>query len=231
MGYSITEASPLEFETFKRGKEGWAVIVCQLALNSHYKTPPPLALDGIFGPHTEAIAKEVQKACGVTVDGIVGPATQEAFVKAKCKHAELGILPAGLLAGICNIESSYEWACVSPLNDNGTHDYGCTQESLSDAPAPQLLAAFNPDAAAHMLAGETLGFYRAVVGKVGNRRAWELAALDHNWPAAAWAIAEGNEAWLDKPFAFTTAKGYATGLAYVDHYIEVATAQVANFTV
>jgi hypothetical protein len=228
--YSITEAAPLEFETFKRGKEGWAVIACQDALNSHFKVPP-LALDGVFGPATQQAAEAVQKACGVTVDGIVGPETQEAFVKAKCVHAQKGMTPPGLLAGLCNIESSYQWACVSPLNSNGTHDYGVTQWSLTQPGESQLLAAFNPDTSAHTLAGEVRGFYNAVVGKVGNQRTWELAALNHNWPAAAFALADGNEAWLNKPFAFTTAKGYATGLDYANHYIAVATAQVTSWTV
>jgi hypothetical protein len=228
--YSITEAAPLDFETFKRGREGWPVIACQIALNSHYKTPP-LTLDGVFGPATERVAKEVQSALGITQDGIVGPETQEAFVKAKCKHAEKATTPPGLLAGLCDIESSYSWPCVSPLNSNGTHDYGVTQWSLLNPTAQQLLAAFNPDASAHVLAGEVVGFYQAVVAKVGNRRAWELAALNHNWPAAAWALAEGNEAWLDKPFSFTTAKGYSSGLAYADHYVQVSTAQVTSWKV
>lgn len=228
--YSITEAAPLEFETFKLGKEGWAVIACQDAINSHFSTPP-LTLDGVFGPKSAQAAKEVQAACHVTVDGVVGPETQEAFVKAKCKHGEKGMTPPGLLAGLCDIESSYSWPCVSPLNSNGTHDYGVTQWSLASPTVNQLLAAFNPDTSAHVLAGETRGFYNAFTGKVNARRAWELAALAHNWPAAAYAIVEGNEAWLDKPFPFATAKGYATGLAYANHYIAVATAQVTSWTV
>lgn len=228
---NLTEAAPLEFETFKLGKEGWPVIVCQLALNSHYPAPGPLALDGVFGPETARIAKAVQEACHVLADGIVGPAAQEAFVKAKCAHAQRAMTPAGLLAGLCNIESSYQWACVSPENEDGSHDYGCTQENGDNPNEQWLRGIFNPDTATHVLAGEARGFYNAFRGKVGERRAWELAALAHNWPAAAYAIAEGNEAWLNKPFPFTTAKGYPTGLAYVDHYISVATAQVTSWVV
>lgn len=231
--YSIIEAVPLEFETFKLGREGWPVIACQIAINSHFATPP-LTLDGVFGPHTQQAAKEVQAACHVTVDGVLGPESQEAFVKAKCKHAEKSTTPAGLLAGLCNIESSYSWPCVSPLNSNGTHDYGVTQWSLANPDTAQLRAAFNPDTSAHTLAGEVRGFRNAFLGMsaVGSgQRAWELAALAHNWPAAAYALAEGNAAWLDQPEAWLTAKGFPSGTAYCNHYIAVATAQVTSWSV
>lgn len=230
MSYSITEAVPTEFYTFKRGQEGWHVIVCQIALNSHFPTPP-LTTDGVFGPATEKAAKEVQTALGITADGVVGPETQEHFVKAKCKHAEKGTTPPGLLAGINNIESTYQWSSVSPTNSDGSHDYGTTQENLSHPTASQLTAAFNPDAANHVLAGEVSGFYKAVSGKVTGRRAWELAALNHNWPAAAWAIADGQDEWLSQPEEWLTKKGYANGWGYVNHYIAVSVEQVTSWTV
>lgn len=230
MTYSITEAVPFEYETFKIGKEGWPIVVCQNTLNSHYKTPP-LVLDGYFGPKTENIAREVQAASHVVVDGILGPESQEAFVRAKCKHAEKEITPPGLLIGICKIESSCWWAAVSPVNDNGTHDYGVTQESLADPTAAQLLVAFNPDAATHILAHETHAAWSVFVHKVNSQFAWECAALNHNWPVAAEKLANGEHSWLDKPFAFTTAKGYATGLDYCNHYISEAISQVTDWTV
>jgi hypothetical protein len=228
--FSLLEARPLIFDTFKLGKQGWTTVVCQIVLNGHYKAPL-LRTDGIFGPATDKAARQVQEACHVVVDGVVGPKTQEAFVKAKCRHAEARTTPPGLLAGLCNIESSYSWAAVSPENSNGSHDYGCTQDSLVSPTVDQLTHAFDPDASTHVLAGETAGFHRAVLSRVGGRRAWELAALNHNWPQAALALANGNEAWLDQPFNFTTAKGYATGLAYANHYIDVATDQVTDWSV
>ncbi len=230
MSFSIMEAAPLEFYTSHRGKEGWPVVAHQDALNSHYTTPP-LTLDGVFGVGTEQVAKQVQLASHVTVDGILGPESQEGFVRAKCKHGEKGTTPPGLIIGICNIESSYQWACVSPLNPNGTHDYGPTQWSLAKATEHELLAAFNPDTSAHVLAGETQGYYRSFIRNVPNRRAWELAALAHNWPSAAFALASGKDEWLSKPEAWLTAKGYANGLDYTAHYIAIATAQVTSWSV
>nr|WP_245891586.1 peptidoglycan-binding domain-containing protein [Planifilum fimeticola] len=34
-----------------------------------------LAIDGIFGPRTEAAVRSFQKKVGIAVDGIVGPVT------------------------------------------------------------------------------------------------------------------------------------------------------------
>jgi peptidoglycan hydrolase-like protein with peptidoglycan-binding domain len=39
-----------------------------------------LAVDGIFGPQTEAAVRGFQQALGITVDGIVGPQTWRALV-------------------------------------------------------------------------------------------------------------------------------------------------------
>src|SRR4029453_8296686 len=51
------------------------------------KEPPPvLAIDGIFGPKTEAWVRGFQEGAEITVDGIVGPVTWR-------------VLVSGLLAG------------------------------------------------------------------------------------------------------------------------------------
>ena len=231
MSYHISEATGNEYSVFKKGQQGWQQIVGQLCLNTHYPAPGPLVLDGYFGPESDRVAKEVQSALGVAPDGSVGPETQRAYVIAKCKHAEKGVTPAGLLSGINDMESSYYWAVVSPLNDNGTRDVGSTQVSLNwPADEPHLLGAFNIDASQHVLAGEVLGFYKYAINHVPNQRAWEISALYHNWPVASYAIAEGRESYLNKPFAFTTAKGYPTGLAYANHYIDVSSAPVTSWT-
>jgi hypothetical protein len=61
-----------------QGATGPWVRVLQSKLNSH-GAKPPLAVDGIFGPATEAAVREFQKTHGLAVDGIVGPSTWKAL--------------------------------------------------------------------------------------------------------------------------------------------------------
>jgi peptidoglycan hydrolase-like protein with peptidoglycan-binding domain len=63
--------------TLNQGATGTAVLRLQRALR---RTPnPSLALDGDFGPATEAAVREFQQGSGLTVDGIVGPNTWNAL--------------------------------------------------------------------------------------------------------------------------------------------------------
>jgi len=237
--YSILEAEPLDWgegwDSFKLGRKGWPVVFAQVALNSHYKpSAPPLILDGIYGPESDRIGREVQAACHVKVDGVIGPATQEAFVKAKCVHAQKNTTPPGLPAGLCAMESSYFWPCVSPQNPNKSYDVGVAQDSIlpSEWTVARLTRAANPDAATHVLAHEVAAFHDGYVAlKLADRRAWEVAAMAHNWPWAADKLAHGDTASLNKPFAFTTAKGYDTALDYCNHYIAQACSQVTSWAV
>ncbi len=58
----------------KMGKTGLKVAYVQNLLNAR-TGPPPLWVDGIFGPKTDARVKQFQATRGLAVDGIVGPMT------------------------------------------------------------------------------------------------------------------------------------------------------------
>lgn len=58
-----------------RGSTGEAVRKLQERLNRDYPRYSRLAVDGDFGPATEAVVREFQQRAGLLVDGIAGPAT------------------------------------------------------------------------------------------------------------------------------------------------------------
>jgi hypothetical protein len=62
-----------------RGSQGPDVRAVQDVLNHHVRRLEPLAVDGIFGPLTEARVREFQRSNGLRVDGIVGPETRGAL--------------------------------------------------------------------------------------------------------------------------------------------------------
>ena len=63
--------------TLRRGDRSNEVKKLQLFLN--YLNCNAGAVDGDFGPATEAAVKRLQRANGLTVDGIVGPVTWQAI--------------------------------------------------------------------------------------------------------------------------------------------------------
>ena len=61
--------------TVKSGDTGTAVQEAQYELVRFLLLEGPSAIDGVFGPLTEAAVKEFQSGEAITVDGIVGPVT------------------------------------------------------------------------------------------------------------------------------------------------------------
>jgi len=69
----------------RRGSSGPNVVVIQTSLNrisQNYPAIPKIsAVDGIFGPQTEASVRAFQQIFGLTPDGVVGPATWYELVR------------------------------------------------------------------------------------------------------------------------------------------------------
>ena len=65
--------------TLRRGNTGGDVTYLQSLFNRAYPAYSKLAVDGDFGPATEAVAREFQRRSNLAVDGIVGPATWRAL--------------------------------------------------------------------------------------------------------------------------------------------------------
>jgi peptidoglycan hydrolase-like protein with peptidoglycan-binding domain len=67
----------------KKGSTGDAVRAVQEVMDFHDQSDgeaPPVQIDGIFGPRTDAFVRGFQTAVGTASDGIVGPITWRALV-------------------------------------------------------------------------------------------------------------------------------------------------------
>ncbi|MGZ4301905.1 MAG: peptidoglycan-binding protein [Gaiellaceae bacterium] len=69
--------------TLRRGALGWDVSVTQFLLRQRGST---LAVNGYFGPRTERVVRQFQRARGLAVDGIAGPRTLAALRLARTNH-------------------------------------------------------------------------------------------------------------------------------------------------
>jgi N-acetyl-anhydromuramyl-L-alanine amidase AmpD len=65
--------------TLQKGSAGWLVKRLQRLLRQHGCFPEPAAIDGDFGPVTEAAVQAFQELHGLEPDGIVGPLTWQAL--------------------------------------------------------------------------------------------------------------------------------------------------------
>jgi peptidoglycan hydrolase-like protein with peptidoglycan-binding domain len=74
---STTKDTILPYPLTRRGDEGHPVRTLQQLLRAHGHT---LAVDGIFGPATEAAVRSFQTSRGLAADGIAGPVTWSAIV-------------------------------------------------------------------------------------------------------------------------------------------------------
>jgi murein L,D-transpeptidase YcbB/YkuD len=72
-GKSGAVAAPTSYPQISKGATGEIVKILQNALNSKYGYK--LAIDGSFGPATDAAVRNLQKSFGLAVDGVVGKNT------------------------------------------------------------------------------------------------------------------------------------------------------------
>jgi peptidoglycan hydrolase-like protein with peptidoglycan-binding domain/N-acetylmuramoyl-L-alanine amidase len=76
---STTVASSTSDDLLKKGDKGAAVTVLQKDLIAKGFSLPEYGADGDYGDETVAAVKALQRAAGITVDGIYGPATAKAL--------------------------------------------------------------------------------------------------------------------------------------------------------
>jgi peptidoglycan hydrolase-like protein with peptidoglycan-binding domain len=76
----MTEAA---WPVLRRGSTGPDVTALQYLLRGARDQWRTLAADGVFGPATDSVVRAFQDVTGLTVDGLVGPATWEKLTDGK----------------------------------------------------------------------------------------------------------------------------------------------------
>jgi uncharacterized protein (TIGR02594 family) len=112
---------PADRPMLEEGDEGVEVVAVQTTLGL-----PPAACDGDFGPVTKGATKGYQAACGVEVDGIVGPDTWEQLDDLDArKAAGADCLPPEMIEAITQAAESSAIAKYS-WKDRGKAPFGFT---------------------------------------------------------------------------------------------------------
>jgi peptidoglycan hydrolase-like protein with peptidoglycan-binding domain len=100
-----------------------------------------LAVDGMLGPKTDAVIKQLQTKLGVLADGMIGPNTSSALfldvVKAEAK--KYGV-DWSIVAGLIKQESQFDPGAVGYID---THDMGLGQINLTSHPDVSVEQAFD----------------------------------------------------------------------------------------
>lgn len=222
--------------SFRRGYKGWDVMALQIGLNSYYGRPK-LEEDGDFGPKTEQRVKEIQEFLNITVDGICGGQTQHSIIFAVSKSVEGGLTPRGLIQGVSEGESGCYFAAVSKPNLT-TLDVGPWQNNTpNESSQARYHVCFEVVQEAIAVATEIKTSHNAflkVNKNLTQEKAWWLAILNYNWPAAAYAIATGNDSWLSNSYPWierATGGRLHTGWEWCDRYVESKIMYVKSWTV
>jgi hypothetical protein len=200
----IFTPSPAFIRVFKRGMKNSDVGVLQMNLGG-------LVVDGDFGPKTEAKVVDFQADARqhiptFAVDGIAGGATQKELVLKLSKGASgEHDLPQGMLASICESETSF---CIAAFtfhpSDSGI-DLGSYQASSGTNPHPNqdwIKKAYDIELQAGIVATQARGRYEKYINAAHvdtQRRAWELAVLYWNWQTAAENLANLGRIYKTKP--------------------------------
>jgi hypothetical protein len=185
---------------------GLDVIALQRALVS---VGHDLVADGIFGSDTFDAVWEFQKKAGLEVDGIAGQHTQFALNHVVCAGVEKSYgLPSGILAGLVYNESLGYFGAV---NDSvgGGKDLGSFQRRVLTADLNDWTVVSSCYDAYTQATRSAQDFKRirdsvpsptnlelARFGvHTGDRGRWELAVLNHNYPAGVAHLARGETVW------------------------------------
>ncbi len=186
----------------KRGMLGFEVAALQVNLDGG--DGQPLVVDGDFGAKTKRGVEAWQTEHELAVDGVAGGVTQMSICVSQsgpaAKHYNL---PKGLLRSYLASESSGYLGAVSAHPSDGGFDIGPYQMSTFDQPVASqefYRNAFDVGYTAEQVAEDARYFHDHVPSPVPSQYLtelanndvekfkWQMTALSHNWPAAAYYI-------------------------------------------
>lgn len=195
---------------FKRGMRGTDVGALQINLG--------VSVDGVFGQQTGIAVRNCQMQCKLVVDGIAGPATQQALIGLLSLPSERKYgLPEGTLKSMALNESGNLVAAFAPHPSDSGFDLGALQKSITPAEIgnqDSYRHAYDVKAMAVETAKKIRDYYESFKGKPhvldsqnyyrkalspedADTYAWMLAILVHNWPSAAYNLANHGSIFQD----------------------------------
>lgn len=225
----------------KKGMRGIEVWALQINLNtSGYN----LVEDGDFGLKTDQCVRDIQQRLHLVVDGIAGVITQRSLVLMQAvEPTKKHNLPAGLLKSIASNESGFVLAAYSDHPSDGGFDFGPYQLSFP----PSIIGdeVTYRTAASASIMGDRVGSnsrklkeqFRDEPFVKTDRYAWELGALSHNWPFAAYNLATIGSIYpnsekdkVSQPWIVIASGGrLSTPAEWCAHYIAAATVFVTSW--
>jgi hypothetical protein len=227
--------------TLKPGLTGHDVWALQVNLNSVYSSD--ITEDGDYGNNTKARVTRFQGERGLEADGIAGPLTQRTMALYLAKAPEsVQNLPVNLLRGVIEGESGFYVGAVNWSVAGGV-DCGYVQRRVYEGDYSNdavFRKAFDGKQQFDAVAKELRTLKETFFGRKGattHRRAWELAVLNHNWPAAADRLSRGLSIYLDpakdnQPADWVIAvgvPGVTTPRQWADFYIASKTQYVTSW--
>lgn len=258
--FEISRPSKTYRFVLKRGiARGHEIASLQIWLND--LNSAGLTEDGDFGFLTQSAVINWQSKNKLTADGVAGQLTQRSISLAAQHKAEGSLgLPAGLQRGVFEGESGNYVGAVSfsVVGDDEGYDCSIPQWrvlTVLDSASLRVPELTWRDAFGYAAVARSARQFRQrhdeyypllPAPERTHRRAWELAVLAHNWPAAARAAAKGDRnfnAWTyvsdDKRYGVDDTAPWiqrasggrlATAREWCNDYTTRNTAYVASYT-